>query len=259
MNEHDLVLCEFPETGVPGLESYSPFCTKVARTLRAAGLHYVSRRAADPGSFRGLNPTGQVPILLVDDQPIFDSTRIVAKIKELAPDAFPDESPRAGAETLLWEELADTHLNGFLVAARWADDRNWPRVRDAYFAGAPWLVRALVAPRVRARVIRALCARDVWRAGPDACWTGFAATLDALEARAPDAGFWLGSTLTTADIALFAQVHAHRTELTPWQGREVELHPRLTRWLDRVDAATRTTRRRERKSAGRSRTEVLLS
>jgi glutathione S-transferase len=237
MSQPDLVLCEFLETGVPGLDSFSPFCTKVARALRAAGLRYVSRRSADPGAFRGLNPTGQVPVLLVDDEPIYDSTRILAKVKELVPGAFPDHP-----EVLLWEELADTHLNGFLVAARWADDRNWPRVRDAYFAGAPWFVRTFIAPRIRARVLRSLQARDVWRAGDEACWASFLATLDAFEARAPESAFWLGSALSSADIALFAQLQAHRTDLTPWQSREIALRPRLSRWLDRVDASTRTRR-----------------
>src|SRR5262249_31621588 len=187
---------------------------------------------------------GQVPVLLLDDLPIADSTRIVAKIRELAPEAFPEEVPGTlrRAEAHLWEEFADTHLNGFLVAARWADERNWPRVREAYFARAPWFVRTLIVPRIRARVLRALEARDVWRTGAEACWASFVATLDSLEARAPDTGFWLGSSLSTADIALFAQIDAHRTELTVWQAREIQLRPRLTRWLDRVDAATRTTR-----------------
>jgi glutathione S-transferase len=237
MNQPDLVLCEFLETGMPAVETFSPFCLKAIRALRAAGLRYVSRRAADPGAFRGLNPTGQVPILLVDDEPIADSTRIVAKIKELAPDTFPDHP-----EALLWEEFADTHLNGFLVAARWADERNWARVREAYFAGAPWFVRTLIAPRIRARVLQSLHARDVWRMGTDACWSSFKATLDALEARAPDADFWLGSALTTADIAIFAQVHSLRNELTPWQRDELAARPRLSRWLDRVDVATATRR-----------------
>ncbi len=232
----DLVLCELSETGLAGVDSYSPFCLKVTRALRAAGLRYVSRRSERPGTFSALNPTGQVPILLVDDQPVADSTRIVAKICELAPLAFPKSSRH---EAFLWEEFADTHLNGFLVAARWADPRNWPNVRDAYFRGAPWLVRAIIAPRIRARVVRALVSRDVWRAGPDACWASFTATLDALDARAPESGFWLGDALSCGDIAIFAQLHSLRTPLTPWQASEVSARGRLVRYLDRVDAATR--------------------
>jgi glutathione S-transferase len=240
----DLVLCEFTETGMDGVDSFSPFCTKIIRALRAARLRYVSRRAADPGAFRALNPSGQVPILLVYDAPVCDSTRILARIRAMVPHAFPADArdARARGEALLWEELADTHLNGFLVAARWADERNWPAVRAAYFRAAPWPVRALVAPRIRARVVAGLRARDVWRGGPEACWSSLRATLDALEQRAPEGGFWLGDELSTADVSLFGQLDAFRTALTPWQRGEVEQRARLNAWLDRVDSATRAPR-----------------
>ena len=240
----DLVLCEFAETGLPDVASFSPFCAKVIQALRASGLPYVSRRAHDPGEFRALNPTGQLPILLVDGVPLADSTRILAKLVELRPAAFPGNGPSARGETHLWEELADTHLNGFLVASRWADDANWPSVQKAYFGGAPWFVRSLIAPRIRAKVLRGLHARDVWRAGPDACWESFAATLDALEARAPEEGFWLEAGFSTADIALAAQLDALRTPLTPRQATLVAARPHLARWLDRVDAAVRRGPRR---------------
>jgi hypothetical protein len=32
---------------------------------------------------------------------------------------------------IMFEDWADTALNGYLVASRWADDRNWERVRAA--------------------------------------------------------------------------------------------------------------------------------
>ena len=120
-----LVLCELTDPAVDGLESYSPFCLKVHRALRAAGLSYERRHEANPGAFRALNPTGQVPVLLVDGEPVFDSTRILARIETLAIVPLSRSSDVAArAEAWLWEELADTSLNGFLVAARWADDRN---------------------------------------------------------------------------------------------------------------------------------------
>lgn len=63
--------------------------------------------------------------------------------------------------------------------------------------------------------------------------------LDALEARAPYEGFWLGTGRPTiADIALYAQLHALRSPLTPLQAREVLVRPRLSDWLDRVGDAT---------------------
>ncbi len=243
MKTPSLVLCEFTETGVTGIDSFSPFCLKVIRALRAAGLPYVSRRGVGPHAFRALNPVGQLPILLVDDVPVADSTRILAKIREIVPAAFPGDVHARG-ESHLWEELADTHLNGFLVASRWADDANWPTVRRAYFGAAPWFVRTFIAPRLRSNVLRALHGRDVWRAGEEACWEQFQVTLDALEERAPEQGFWLEAGFSTADIALAAQLEGFTTPLTPRQATLVAARPRLARWLARVDAETRRGPRR---------------
>jgi glutathione S-transferase len=238
-SQANLVLCELADAGADGVESYSPFCLKVHRALRAAGLAYERRHGARPDAFASLNPTGQVPVLLVDGEPVADSTRILKRIEALAGPIGGEMDARTRGEAWLWEELADASLNGFLVAARWADDRNWPLVRQAYFGKAPRFVRALITPRIRARVVGGLVARDVWRAGAEACWDRFLSTLEALEARAPRSGFWVGDRLTVADVSLFGQLQSFRTPLTAWQAHAVSQKPALRAWLDRVDAATR--------------------
>jgi glutathione S-transferase len=233
-----LVLCELSDPGVPGVESYSPFCLKIHRALRAAGLPYERRFAARPDAHAKHNPARQVPVLLVDGEPVSDSTAILARIESLAGPFAPHLDASARAEAWLWEEFADTSLNALLVAARWADDRNWPLVREAYFGSAPWIVRALVAPRLRAKVIGTLVARDVWRRGADACWARLEAVLDQLEWRAPVRGFWLGDALSVADIAIFAQLQSLRTALTAPQRDALALRAELSAYLDRVDRAT---------------------
>jgi glutathione S-transferase len=234
MSKHQLVLCELADAGLPSHESFSPFCMKVHRALLAAGLPYLRRHGAQPTSHRKLNPTGQVPVLLTNGRPIADSTQILEHIRELAPGRL-----HADAEAWLWEELADTSLNGFLVAARWADERNWPRTRDAYFHEAPGFVRRLIVPRIRKQVIAGLHARDVWRAGAEHCWARFSTLLDSLDARAPQLGYWCGPSLSVADVALFAQLHSLRTPLTEWQHGELSRRKRLSAWLDRVHEETR--------------------
>jgi glutathione S-transferase len=233
-----LVLCEFAEVTLPDHETYSPFCMKVHRALRLAGLAYESRRFRDPGEARHINPQRQFPVLLVEGDAVTDSTAILARIGELAPGLFATDE-RARAESRLWEEYADTALNGFVVAARWADARNWSATKEAYFGSVPAPLRGLIANRIRRRVVASLHARDVWRAGPDACWKRFRAQLDDLERRAPREGFWLGEKPLEADLALFAQLHAFRTPLTPWQGAELRARTALSTYLDRVHEATR--------------------
>jgi glutathione S-transferase len=235
-----LILCELTDPGIEGLESYSPFCLKAHRALRAAGLRYESRHADAPHAYKHLNPTGQVPVLLVDGEPVADSTAILQRIDTLTGALTRGLDARQRAEAWLWEELADSALNGFLVSARWADERNWPRVRECYFGTAPWFVRRIIAPRMRNEVVGAMVARDVWRRGAEACWARFQTTLDELEARAPQRGFWLNDAITVADVALFAQLHSLRTPLTPFQREQLAERTRLSVYLDRVDAATRS-------------------
>ncbi len=228
-----LVLCELGRPEEPGLESYSPFCLKVHRALSVTGLRYTSLRASRPEEHRAHNPAAQVPVLLVDGSPIADSTEIVRYLAARAPTRL-----ASSAEAWLWEDWADTALNGFLVASRWADDRNWPAVRAAYFGKAPWLVRALVAPLLRKKVVKTLVARDVWRAGAAACWARFAHLLDAMEERAPASGFWVGDRISVADVAIYGQLRSMLTELTLPQADAIRARPLLTGYLARVGAAS---------------------
>lgn len=238
-NQPQLTLCELDETGLPDLESYSPFCLKVHRALLAHGLRYTSRRG-NPRSFAALNGAGQVPVLLVDGQPVPDSTAILARLEHLSVRPLhAGLPPGVVAEALLWEDYADTALNGFVVAARWADPANWPAVKEAYFQQMPALVRAIVPGLLRRKVLKALWARDVTRHGLGAAWGRLELILDQLEQRAPSAGFWMGPTLTAADLALFGQLHSLRTPLTPDQGAMVDRRRRLAAYLDRVHRATR--------------------
>ena len=80
----DLTLCELGPSPIAGVESHAPFCLKVHRALKLAGLRYTSRHAENPAAHR-LNPTGQVPILLVGARAVTDSTAIVHEIDRLRP------------------------------------------------------------------------------------------------------------------------------------------------------------------------------
>ncbi|MEZ4394487.1 MAG: glutathione S-transferase family protein [Polyangiales bacterium] len=235
----EITLCELGDPGIPGLESPSPFCLKVHRALRLAGLAYTRRHGEMPASHKALNPVAQVPVLLIDGRAVSDSTAILREIDARSgASLLRGLDARSTAEAWLWEELGDTSLNGFLVAARWADDRNWTAVRSLYFQGMPAPLRAVIPGVLRRKVVASLRARDVWRAGPEACWTRFEALLDQLDARAPEGGFWMGERATVADLGLFAQLHGLRTELTPWQRDRVARRARLSAWLDRVHTAS---------------------
>lgn len=130
------------------------------------------------------------------------------------------------------------HAQQFLGGGALGRRCNWPATCATYFAKMPSLVRAIVPPRLRRRVVAGLVARDVWRAGAERCWGRFERLLDALDVRAPERGFWCGRSLSVADVAMFAQLHSLRTPLTPSQAESLRRRKRLSTWLDRVHEGT---------------------
>ena len=237
-NPPTFVLCEVGDPGIAGLESFSPFCLKVHRALKVLGLPYTSRHGR-PDQFKHLNRTGQIPVLLSDDKPVADSTEIVKHIQQYSSrNLTPSDNPTLTAQAWLWEEFADTVIYGFVVACRWADEENWQRTKAAFFSPLPFLLRDMVAAGVRKKILNSLTARDVWRAGAPACWARLANLLRDLDTCAPTRGYWVGESLSIADIALFAQLHSLRTPLTPVQAQELAQYPNLSAYLDRIQQET---------------------
>jgi glutathione S-transferase len=111
--------------------------------------------------------------------------------------------------------------------------------RSAFFGGIPAPIGPLVARLVRRKTLNALIGRDFTRGGLSACYERMYGVLDSLDARAPDDGFWLGPRASVADLGLFAHLHALRLPATKFQADELQKRARLSRYLDRVDAATR--------------------
>jgi glutathione S-transferase len=238
MSTPHLVLCELPDANLPRHESHSSECLKAHRALQLCGFTYDRLHGDRPDAFRRYNPAGQVPVLLIEGKPLSDSTDIVSRI-----DALSDGVLTRGltafqrAEAFLWEEMADTVLVGFLTAAHWIDEDNWPKTRSAFFGTMSFWMRVIAPFLIRRRIRRALIAGDVIRPTLDACWVRFEETLDRLEARAPARAFWLGDTPSRADVAIFAPLWSLRTELTQRQARALAARPRLSAWLLRVDRA----------------------
>jgi glutathione S-transferase len=240
MTSTPLTLCDFPaKTGLAAWDSFSPFVLKVARALRLSKLPF-EHRHIDMMKLKQLNPIGQLPVLLVGEERVADSTQILRRIEALAPGSLTGGVVGAQlAEAWLWEEFADTALYPYVLATRWDDDRGWPVPRDAFFGSLPAPVRLLVAPMVRRQTRQKLRGRDFTRGGLAACYDRMHNVLDQLDARAPDTGFWLGPTACIADIGLFGQLHSLRLPLIPWQAEAVAKRQRLSAYLDRVDQATR--------------------
>ncbi len=235
-----LTLFDFPaSTGIEGWESFSPFVLEVVRALRLAKLPF-EQKAVNMMKIKDVNPLGQLPVLGVGDEKVADSTRILERLEKMVPGSMTGGLDARGVgEAWLWEEFADTSLYPYVLVTRWVDDRGWPVPLKHFFGVMPAPLRLVVPGIVRRATIKKVFERDFTRGGLDACYERMGRVLDALEARTPDDGFWMGPKATVADIGLFGHLHSMRLPLTPWQAEVIARRKKLTRYLDRVDAATR--------------------
>jgi glutathione S-transferase len=236
-----LTLHDFPaKTGLDGWESFSPFVLQIVRALRVAELPF-EHAYVNMMKLKELNPLGQLPVVSFGSEHIADSTMIMKRIEELKPGCFTKGLDAKGkAESWLWEELADTALYPLVLTARWVDDRGWPIPREHFFGGLPPIIRTIVGSSVRRGMVNKLVGRDFIRGGLDACYARMDRTLDDLDARAPAEGFWLGPHVTAADIGLFGHLHSLRLPMVEFAAAAVAKRANLTKYLDRVDAATRS-------------------
>jgi glutathione S-transferase len=190
-----------------------------------------------PSEIKALNPTCQLPVLLINGVPMADSTTIARWIETRVPGSL---APSSGSsEFWLWEEFADTALNNLVVASRWADNANFARLSEAFFGNAPLPIRMLIPRQLRKRILGDLSGRDVGRHGWPVFWKRAQSLLDEFDARAPETGFWLGENASIVDAAIFGQLQSLRTPLTPEQRAWLEARRRLTSYLDRFEARTK--------------------
>lgn len=232
-----LVLCELgPDAH--GLESLSPFCLKIHRALKFHGLQYERRHALRPSDHKQYNPNAQVPVLLIEDRPVPDSTEILKALETLTKKTLIPADPQHAAAAWLWEDYADRVLGYYVFAARWFDDRNWDAVRTEQFGSLPRWLRGWLPGLLRRRILKKMSVMEFIRAGQDGCWRMFRMHLDQLEGVAPESGFWISEQPTVADIGLFGILHCLRSDISPWQRDQINARPRLRAWLERVDAVT---------------------
>ncbi len=232
-----LELCELgPDAH--GLESISPFCLKVHRALKFHGLSYERRHAMRPSEHKHLSRTGQVPVLIIDGKPVGDSTAIIEALEDLSSKSLVPADLQQRTEAWFWEDYADQVLGLYVFAARWFDDRNLDALIDEQFRPMPGFLKPWLPKLIRKRILKHMSSMEFIRRGQDDYWRNFREHLDKLEDRAPESGFWVGDALSVADIGLFPILHSLRTQLSQWQMQEIAKRPKLSAWLDRVDAAT---------------------
>ncbi len=233
----ELVLCEFGPDAY-GLESISPFCLKAHRALKFHQLKYSRLHAMRPGEHKRYNEVGKVPILLVDGVPIPDSTHILRKLEFISDKSLLPKNSKLSAEAWIWEEYADQTLGPFVMAARWYDDRNWKIFSEETFQNMPRILQIFLPNIIRNKIMKKNSHFECVSRGMEHCWAEFQRHLEYLEELAPEDNYWLGETVTVADIGLFSMLHSLQTEMSAWQMDSINKHNKLRAWLDRVNAVS---------------------
>lgn len=234
----DLVLYQL--RAMRGLDSLSPFCTKVRRALVFKGVSHEVQVVSSQEDVRLLNPRRRkLPVLEHNGKVVVDSTNILQFLDERypAPALYP-EDPYSRSQALLLEDWADESLYWIVVYLWWAVDENFSILqRDLSLdlgTTAQWVLPRVERQRMRwnlrAQGLGRLTTLDVLRRLDE--------HLDCLEALLWKDWYLTGPALTAADVAAFAMLQGLSSRYAPQARERIQKRRRLRDWYQDVDART---------------------
>jgi len=222
--------------GAEAGKTLSPACGKVQMALRFKGLEFELRNCITPGEVKRYNPRGRMPALVVDDEPLVDSSDILDELDRRWPEPplLPDEV-RERARCRLVEDWADEVLYFYGVWTRWEDEAGFRAMKAAVFDSLPIPMRWL-APRFARRELRARARLQGTALKPAAVVRReLRAGLEMLEDLLGQDDWFCGGRLTRADLALASLIDQFGVPWTAPANRiDFEGLPRLGAWLERV-------------------------
>ena len=159
MSDSKIILWQMrPLWGIP---NPSPFCLKVETWLRMAKLPYEAREIAGPPQSKA----GKVPYVeRPDGSLLWDSSVIIETLgRERGVDLDHALSAEQRAVGTLLQRTFEENLYFIGLYDRWVDERHWPRVAADYFGHFPWVLRTIVLPMVRRKIVAAAHGQGVAR------------------------------------------------------------------------------------------------
>ena len=218
----------------------SPFVEKAARALEMKGIAFDLVPPKSPGDFKKWNPaTGKMPVLEVDGERIHDSTFILRRLDEIAPDPpLYATDATAAAKQRFVEDWSDESLYWYCMAFRWA-----PENQAASAAQIASTLPAFLRPLLRLLLPRQIGglarAQGLARLPMDMLIDQLAARLDEFSVLLGDSPFLFSDRLSGADLAVFGQARAMQSGPTPQCDELIAARPALVDYLRRVDETSR--------------------
>lgn len=219
----------------------SPFVEKVHRALALKGLPYTLVPPVSPTDFKRWNPTtGKMPVLDLDGERTFDSTRIMRRLDEIVPDPpLYATDPDGAARQRFIEDWSDESFYWYVMALRWTEV-NAAATTQQLLAHLP--VPAILRPLVGLVLPRQIRAQAVGqgmvRLPLDVILEELGRRLDELLLWLGDRPFLFADRPSAADLAVFGQVSLMRSGPTPQGDALVGARPGLVVWMERIDRAT---------------------
>ncbi len=134
----------------PKLISYKlcPYVHKAAIALRAKDIPYdiaYIDLSTPPQWFRDISPLGKVPLLLVENEELFESTAIVEYLDDVYFPRLHPAEPLKRARNRAWMALVDACLGAYYRLVGWKSEATFPKALEKLHACFDQLEPAVTA------------------------------------------------------------------------------------------------------------------
>jgi glutathione S-transferase len=183
------------------LSNFSPFCMKLESYLRMTKIPYEVIEVGNPAK----SPKGKLPYIEDGDITIADSHFAIQYLKDKYGDILDSHlTPKELAIAQTIQKLLEEHLYWILVYYRWIYPIGWKTIKPIYFKNAPYLLRNIIARRVRKKMQQQLYNQGVGRHHTDEICALGCEDLDTISAILGNKHYLMSDTPTSIDACCYA-------------------------------------------------------
>ena len=217
----------------------SPFVDKTRRAIRLKGLALELVEPRRITEFRAWNPqTRKMPVAEIGGDRIYDSTFILRRLDEIAPEPpLFSADPQIAAGQRLLEDWSDESLYWLRMAILWSDPE---RAADVILdtMSIPGLLKPLARAGIKRQMTGAARAQGYGRLPREVLVRELGNRCDDLAAILTERPYFHDDSVSAADLAICAQLHFSGVAPPDEFPEAVDSRPALRVWKERVDKAT---------------------
>jgi len=217
----------------------APFTEKVRLALALKGLDFELCEPESPEDYRRWNPeTGLLPVVDLDGERVADSTAILHRLDEIAPDPplLANDPLTANQQRQLEDWADESFLWYFQTWLRTARRAEGPPVRSG--DGRPLAEAPDRLPVWWRRLLAWLRAGGTWERPETAILRSIGDRLDDLQNFLGARPFFYSDRVSMADLAVYSMLRTMRSESIPGSSRLLAARPPLVEYMARVERAT---------------------